>query len=213
MPSRQPPRQIVRFVLKPIVFIACLIPALQLLAGALGKFNVDLGADPAAEILHSLGLWGLRFVVITLCVTPARLLLNQPWLHQFRRMLGLYAFTYVLLHFMAWLALDQQFYWAGIGEDLVKRPYITLGFIALLMLLALAITSTRGMMRRLGKRWQQLHRLVYVIAVLGVWHFWWQVKADIREPLIYAVIVGVLLGYRLWRSRMLSRLTMARKPT
>ena len=199
----------VRFVVKPIVFVACLLPALRLLAGALGAFDVDLGTDPAANILHTLGQWGLRFVVLTLCITPARSLLKQPWLQQFRRMLGLYAFTYVLLHFLAWLALDQQFYWAGIGADLVKRPYITLGFAALLMLTVLAITSTQGMKRRLKWRWQRLHRLVYVIAILGVWHYWWEVKADIREPLVFALIVAVLLGYRLWRKVTVQRAATA----
>lgn len=196
-----PSIQTVRRVYKPIVFILCALPLLHLLAGAFGVAGVSLGADPVAKLLHELGQWGLRFICITLAVTPLRFMLNQPWLLHFRRMLGLYAFTYVLLHFVVYLALDQGFYWEGIGEDIVKRPYITIGFAALLMLIPLAVTSTNAMMRRLGRRWQKLHRLIYVIAALGVWHYYWQVKADVREPLLFAAIVTFLLGYRYWRAR------------
>ncbi len=186
-------------VYKPIVFVACLLPLLQLMAGTFGIAGVSLGADPVARLLHQLGIWGLRFLVITLAVTPLRFILGRPWLLNFRRMFGLYAFTYVLLHFTVWLVLDQGFYWPGILEDIGKRPFITIGFAALLMLIPLAVTSTNKMMRRLGKRWQKLHRLVYVIAILGVWHFYWLVKKDVTEPLIYAAIVAFLLGYRYWR--------------
>lgn len=194
-----PSTNTIRRVYKPIVFILCLLPLLQLLAGAFGIAGVSLGADPVARLLHQLGEWGLRFLVITLAVTPLRFMLGQPWLLNFRRMFGLYAFAYVLLHFLVWLVLDQGLYWPGILEDIGKRPFITLGFAAFLMLIPLALTSTNKMMRRLGRRWQKLHRLVYPIAILGVWHFWWLVKKDITEPLIYAAIVAFLLGYRYWR--------------
>jgi len=117
---------------------------------------------------------------------------------RFRRMLGLFAFFYVLMHFLAWLILDQGFLLSAIVEDIAERPFITLGFTALLILTAMAATSTNGIRRRLGRRWQQLHYGAYVAGILGVWHYWWQVKKDIQEPLIYAVILGVLLGYRAW---------------
>ena len=122
-------------------------------------------------------------------------------------MLGVFAFSYVLLHFLTWLILDQGLYWQGILPDIAKRPFITIGFTALLLLIPLAVTSTNGMMRRLGKRWKTLHRLIYVIVPLGVWHYWWQVKADIREPLIYATIVAVLLGWRVWKKKRTSGVT------
>jgi sulfoxide reductase heme-binding subunit YedZ len=116
-------------------------------------------------------------------------------------MLGLFAFTYVLLHFFTWLVLDQGLYWSGVLADIAKRPFITLGFLALVLLMPLAVTSTNKMMRKLGKRWKTLHRLVYLIVILGVWHYYWQVKADVREPLIYAAIVAVLLGWRVCKLR------------
>ena len=197
----------VRRIYKPILFVVCLLPLAWLAAGAFNIAGVDLGADPVARVLHQLGQWGLRFIIITLCITPLRVLLGWPWLVLLRRMLGLFAFTYVLLHFLTWLILDQGFLldpgftWHSIVKDITKRPFITIGFTALLLLIPLAITSTNGMMRRLGKRWQQLHRLIYVIAILGVWHYYWQVKKDVREPLIYAAIVLVLLGWRVWNAR------------
>jgi len=202
-----PSALIVRRIFKPILFIGCLLPLAWLAAGTLGLANISLGADPVARVLHQLGQWSLRFVVITLCITPLRVLFNWPWLVLLRRMLGLFAFTYVVLHFLTWLILDQGFLldpgfsWHSIIKDITKRPYITIGFTALLLLIPLAVTSTNGMMRRLGKRWQTLHKLVYVIAVLGVWHYYWEVKKDITEPLIYAAIVFLLLGWRYWRYR------------
>ena len=196
-----PSTQTIRWVFKPIVHILCLLPLLHLMAGSTGFAGVSLGADPIARLLHTLGEWGLRFLVITLAITPLRFMLGQPWLISFRRMLGLYGFAYVLMHFIVWLTLDQGMYWPGILKDIGKRPFITIGFAALLLLIPLAVTSTNKMMRRLGRRWQRLHRLIYVIVVLGVWHFYWLVKKDVTEPLIYAAIVGFLLGYRYWRSR------------
>jgi len=173
--------------------------------GAFQLGGIGLGTNPVETIQDTFGQWGLRFLLITLAVTPLRDWFNAPLLIQLRRMLGLYAFFYVLLHFLTWLILDQGVYWPGILQDIAKRPFITLGFIALLMLIPLAVTSTNGMMRRLGRRWKSLHRLIYAITLLGVWHYWWQVKADIREPLLYASIAAVLLGWRLWKTRQRNR--------
>lgn len=164
--------------------------------------GLSLGANPIEKLLHELGLWGLRFLLITLAVTPLRRWTGWNWLVRFRRMLGLFAFFYILLHFVVYAVLDQGLDMAAIVEDIIKRPYITLGMAGLLMLIPLAATSTRGMMRRLGKRWQKLHRLVYIIAIVGVWHFYWQVKLDTLDASIYAVILAVLLGTRIYFSRM-----------
>jgi len=190
---------LVRRVIKPAVFIACLVPLLSLLWRAFELGGADLGANPVERIQDTLGQWGLRFLVITLAVTPLRNWFNAPWLVMLRRMLGLFAFSYVLLHFLTWLLLDQGLYWSGILEDIAKRPFITIGFTALVLLVPLAVTSTNGMMRRLGKRWKTLHQLIYLIAALGVWHYYWQVKADVREPLLYAAIVFALLVWRAWK--------------
>ena len=193
-----------RFVYKPLGFIAALIPLAWLVSGALALFDASLGADPVKKIEHVLGKTALNLLLLTLLVTPVRHLANLPHLPRFRRMLGLFAFFYATLHFIVYLSLDLEFNWHTLWGDIAKRPYITIGFTALLLLIPLAITSTNRMMRRLGRRWQKLHRLVYPIAILGVWHFYWQVKRDIREPLIYAGILAVLLGYR-WVRRRFSR--------
>lgn len=200
--------QVVRRWIKPALFVLCLLPVIQLALAAFGIAG-SLGANPVEKIQDTLGQWGLRFLVITLAVTPLRDWFNAPWLVQLRRMLGLYAFFYVLMHFLTWLILDQGLYWQGILRDIAERPFITIGFLALLLLVPLAVTSTNGMMRRLGKRWKQLHRLIYVIVLLGVWHYYWQVKADIREPLIYLTITLVLLGWRIWRMRAARRTSAA----
>lgn len=161
-----------------------------------------LGADPVAAIEHTLGLWALRLLLLTLAVTPLRQLLGQPLLMRFRRMLGLWTFVYASLHFAAWLVLDLRGWWALVPAEIAERPFITVGFAAWLLLVPLALTSTRGWMRRLGRNWGRLHRLVYAVAALAVLHFWWVVKADVREPLLYAAILAVLLGWRLaWRRR------------
>ena len=196
-----PSNVVVRRFIKPALFVVCLVPLLFLALEAFGIGGASLGANPVERIQDTLGEWGLRFLVITLAVTPLRDWFNAPWLVQLRRMLGLYAFFYVLMHFLTWLLLDQGLYWSGILEDIAKRPFITIGFAALLLLIPLAVTSTNGMMRRLGKRWKTLHRLVYPIALLGVWHYYWQVKSDVTEPLIYLSIVLVLLGWRVWKAR------------
>ena len=195
----------IRLVWKPVVFLACLLPGLLVL-GDTFEITGTLGANPVEEIQDRLGNWGLRFILVALAVTPLRRLTGWNWLQRFRRMLGLYAFFYALLHFLAWLILDQGVLWSAIVEDIAKRPFITIGFAALLILTAMAVTSTNGMRRRLGRRWQQLHYGAYVVGILGVWHYWWQVKKDIREPVIYAAILAVLLGLRLWfRYRKASR--------
>jgi len=191
--------KLVRRVFKPLVFVLCLLPAAWLLAGITGWPTAQLGANPVEAIQDTLGIWGLRLLLVTLTVTPLRELGGWPRLLAFRRMLGLYAFFYVVLHFLFYLFVDQAFDWPQLLADIAKRPYITVGFTALLLLVPLALTSTRRAMRRLGRRWQKLHRLVYPVAILGCVHFWWQVKADIREPLIYAAITGLLLGWRLHR--------------
>jgi methionine sulfoxide reductase heme-binding subunit len=187
---------------KTIVHALCLTP-LAILAWQFWdvfKTGSDaLGADPVAEVEHRLGIWALRFLMIALAVTPLRQLTGQAILIRFRRMLGLYAFAYATLHFAAYLGLDLRGYWLQIFEEIAKRPYITVGFAAWLLLVPLAITSTQGWIRRLGRRWGQLHKLVYVIGVLAVLHFWWLVKSDIREPALYAGILGALLGWRLWK--------------
>ncbi len=181
------------------MFLAALVPAALLLGGALGVGPRQLGADPVRALLHSCGITALNLLLITLLVTPLRQLTGLPQLQRLRRMLGLFAFFYAVLHVTVYAWLDQGLDFAAIGADIVKRPYITIGFLALLMLVPLAVTSTNGMMRRLRKRWQTLHTLIYPIAILGVWHFWWQVKKDIREPLLYAAMLALLLGYRVLR--------------
>jgi sulfoxide reductase heme-binding subunit YedZ len=158
-----------------------------------------LGADPVAEIEHRTGLWALRLLMITLAITPLRQLTGQPVLIRFRRLLGLYAFFYATLHLAVYLGLDLRGYWTQIFEEIAKRPYITVGFTAWLLLVPLAVTSTQGWIRRLGRNWGKLHKTVYAIGVLAVLHFWWVVKSDIREPLLYAGILAVLLGWRAWK--------------
>jgi sulfoxide reductase heme-binding subunit YedZ len=156
-----------------------------------------LGADPVAAITHRSGDWALRFLLIALAVTPLRRITGWSLLARFRRMLGLYAFFYASLHFATYLALDLGGYWPQVLEDIVDRPYITVGFLAWLGLLPLALTSTQGMIRRLGRRWATLHRLVFAIGMLAVLHFLWLVKADRTEPLIHAAILALLLVLRI----------------
>jgi sulfoxide reductase heme-binding subunit YedZ len=188
-------------VLKAVVFVVVLIPIAHLAYSAI--WNIDaLGANPAEFITRSVGDWTLRFLLLTLAVTPVRKLLGWPWLARLRRMLGLYTFFYAVVHFCCYIAFDHVFEVAEIVKDVLDRPFITLGFIALLLLVPLAVTSTNRMVKRLGaQRWIALHRLVYVIALLGVTHFWMMVKRDITEPAIYAMILALLLGYRLWDVR------------
>jgi methionine sulfoxide reductase heme-binding subunit len=163
----------------------------------IGNFGgMDLGADPVNRLIHACGITALNLLLVTLAVTPVRQITGWNHLIRLRRMLGLFAFFYALLHFVAYGWLDQGLDLRAIGADIIKRPYITIGMTALLMLVPLAITSTQAMMRRLGRRWVKLHRLVYVLTLLGIWHFYWQVKKDIREPLLYAGIFAVLMAWR-----------------
>lgn len=194
----------IRFIWKPLVFVASLIP-FALVVGDLFEITGRLGANPVEEIQDRFGNWGLRFILIALSVTPLRTVSGWNGLVRFRRLLGLFAFFYILMHFLTWLFLDQGLLLSAIAEDIVKRPFITIGFSAFLILTALAATSTLGMRRRLGRRWQKLHNWVYAAAVLGVWHYWWQVKLDASDPAIYAVILAILLGYRIRQRRKQSR--------
>ena len=190
--------------LRPAVFVLAALPLLWI-AGAFASDLLDntrlLGANPIEEMEHFTGKWALRFVAFTLAVTPVRRITGWNWLQKYRRMLGLWAFAYACTHLTIYAALDLEFYWSEIGEDIAERPYITIGMTAFLLLLPMAITSTRGWIRRLGKRWTQLHRAVYVVAVLGTTHFWMAVKRDYREPLFFAVIFATLLGWRVWQAR------------
>ena len=193
-----------RFIYKPLVFAASLLPLAWLICGAMEWLGASLGADPVKKLEHECGKTALNFLLLTLAVSPVRSLAGLPQLLRLRRMLGLFAFFYATLHFSVYLVLDLELNWHMLGADIAKRPYITIGFTALLLMIPLALTSTNGMMRRLGRRWQSLHRLVYVIALLGVWHFYWQVKRDVREPLIYAGVLAMLLVYRYARARLAS---------
>ncbi|MDA3870298.1 MAG: sulfoxide reductase heme-binding subunit YedZ [Gammaproteobacteria bacterium] len=193
-----PSDKTVRFVIKPIVFMACLLPLVMLIAGLI---NDTLGANPVEAMTHETGEWALRFLLITLLVTPARQILNLTWLIKFRRMLGLFAFFYATLHFITYIWFEQYFDWAEIVKDIIERPFITVGFAAFVLLIPLALTSNKIMMRRLKRNWVKLHKLIYVIAVLGVLHFIWLVKADYLQPFIYGVILLVLLSYRAYQQR------------
>jgi len=168
-----------------------------LVVGDAFEITGRLGANPIEEIQDRFGHWGLRFVLIALAITPLRQITGRNWIIRFRRMLGLFAFFYIMMPFLTWLILDQSLLLSAIKEDIFERPFITIGFTAFLILIAMASTSTNAMRRRLGKRWQQIHYGVYVVGILGVWHYWWQVKLDVKDPLIYAVILVVLLGYRI----------------
>jgi sulfoxide reductase heme-binding subunit YedZ len=178
------------------LFVLALMPLALLIYRGL---NNDLGANPVETINRFTGDWVLRFLLITLAVTPLRRLFGWSALLRYRRMLGLFAFFYVCLHFLSYAWLDQYFAITDIVKDVAKRPYITVGFACFLMLIPLAATSTNAMIRRLGaRRWQRLHRLVYLVGVGGIVHFLWLVKSDLREPLIYGAILAILLGFRLW---------------
>lgn len=181
--------------LKAGVVIAGLVPMSLLAARAFG-FG-DLGANPVQQVQQTLGITALNLLLITLTVTPLRRITGQNWLVNFRRALGLLAFAYALLHALSYFALDLRFDWPRVYVDVTERPWITVGFLALLLLVPLAVTSTNAMQRRLGRRWVTLHRSVYAIAILGVLHFFWQVKLDTSEPLLYALMLSVLLGFRI----------------
>lgn len=181
--------------LKTLAHLLALLPAAGMLYRAL---NDRLGADPVAALTHQTGDWAIRLLLLSLAMTPLRKLLGQAWPIRFRRLIGLYAFFYASLHFCVYLFLDLgSGYWSQIGADILKRPFITVGFSAWLLLLPLAITSNQWMMRKLKKKWLTLHKLVYLIGVLAVLHYYWLVKSDIREPLLYALILALLLAVRI----------------
>ena len=179
---------------KALAHILALLPAAWLIYRALQD---RLGADPIAALTHGTGDWTLRLLLLSLAMTPLRLLIRKSWPIRFRRLIGLYAFFYASLHFAVYLFLDLGSYWSQIGADIVKRPFITVGFTAWLLLIPLAVTSNQWMMRRLKRNWQKLHKLVYAIGILGVLHYWWLVKSDVREPLMYAGILALLFAIRL----------------
>jgi sulfoxide reductase heme-binding subunit YedZ len=198
---------------KGIVFVVCLIPAAQLAYGAYVAFTRDpsaLGSNPLQTLEHTTGDWALRFLAITLAVSPLKKILNQPQLVRFRRMLGLFAFFYAFVHFGIYIGLDRTLDFGSVWGDVVKRPFITVGFTAFVLMIPLAITSTAGWVRRMGyKKWQLLHRAIYISAIAGVIHFYWLVKSDVREPLTYGGIIAVLLAWRVFDSFMSQR----RKPS
>jgi sulfoxide reductase heme-binding subunit YedZ len=187
--------QLVRRVVKPVVFFACLAPFLWL---AYNTYAGDLGANPIETITNHTGIWTLRLLVATIAITPLRWITRWNPIITLRRMIGLFAFFYGAIHFSIYFVLDRSLMFDGLFEDIALRPYITVGFTAFTLMIPLALTSTRGWIRRLGgQRWNLLHRLVYVSATLGVLHYWWKVKLDVTNPMIYTAIVGVLLGARL----------------
>jgi methionine sulfoxide reductase heme-binding subunit len=186
---------------KVVLFAVCLVPILLLAPGlyklAITGYSPSLGANPIEYITHYTGDWTIRFLLITLCVTPLRKILNQPRLTRYRRMLGLFAFFYVCLHFLTWFVLDKFFSFSEMWADIIKRRYITVGMLGFAMLIPLAVTSTAGWVRRMGfTNGQRLHRLIYFAALAGVIHYYWLVKSDVRLPLMYFGMLTVLMLYR-----------------
>ncbi len=181
-------------IYKPLIFLLCLIPLGQL---AWGLYSGALQPNPVEALLHGTGDWALRLLLVTLAVTPLRRITGWRRPVLWRRMLGLFSFFYAFLHFSIWLVLDRELLWSEVLVDLTKRPYIIVGFSAFLILLALAVTSNTWSMRSLGANWKRLHRLAYLAALLAILHYWWLVKADVREPLIYLGVFLVLMGLRL----------------
>ena len=198
-------------ITKLLIFLSALVP----LGRLLWKFRYgSLGANPIEAITHSTGDWTLILIMVTLSITPLRKLTKQYWLIGVRRMIGLFAFFYGCLHFTTYLWLDKFFDYHEMIKDIVKRPFITVGFLAFTCMIPLAITSTQGWIRRLGKNWQRLHRLIYVTAIAGVVHYIWLVKADLRKPLQYAAVLSVLMLYRIviWLNEARRASSMVRNP-
>ena len=188
-----------RGALKLAVFTACLAPLLLIVLRATEVTSLTLSPNPVQDVLHTMGKTGLNILLVTLAVSPLRRLTKINALISFRRMLGLFAFFYAALHFTTYAVLDLGLAWATLFEDIAERPYITVGMAALVLMIPLAVTSTRGMQRRLKRNWVKLHRLVYAIAILSVTHYFWQTKLDTLEPSIYASILALLLGERIYR--------------
>lgn len=196
--------------LKSALFALCTLPAVLL---AFGWFNQTLGANPIETVTHTTGEWTLRFLLITLAVTPLRRLTGLHWLLRMRRMLGLFVFAYACLHFSAYVWLDLYFDWNAIALDILERPFVTVGFAAFVLLIPLAATSNKVAIRRMGgRRWQNLHRSVYGIAILAIVHYWWLVKADLLKPAIYAGLLAALLGVRAWWRELERRRQLSQAP-
>ena len=184
---------------KVLVFLLCLTPLAWL---AIRVLTGRLGINPVEDLELTTGIWALRFLVLTLAITPLRRLTGWNRVIQYRRMLGLFTFTYVCVHFAIYIGVDQFFAFDLIVKDVVKRPFITMGFTAFVLMIPLAVTSTKGWIRRLGKKWQLLHRLIYISAVCAAIHYLWKVKVMIGSPVYYAIVIGALLGFRLvWQFR------------
>lgn len=177
------------------VICICCVPLASL---AVGSVTDGLGANPIETITHVTGEWGLRFLLAALAITPLRTLTGWAVLASYRRTFGLLSFTHASVHLATWLSLDHFFDWAAMAEDVIERPHVTAGLVGFLCMLPLAITATRGWVRHLGRRWMQLHRLVYVAGVAAVVHYLWLVKEDLRPPLVHAAVLALLLGLRLW---------------
>lgn len=187
------PEKIFIRVFKPLFFILLLLPSVYL---GWGIWQDTLGANPLEAIIRGLGDWALRLLLLTLAISPLRRLTGWGQILRLRRMVGLYAYFYAILHLLGYLWFDQFFDWIEIGYDIIERPFITIGMASVVLLTPLAITSTKGMIRRLGKYWKRLHQLIYLIAILAIIHFFWMVKLDVSEPMLYAVILAILLGER-----------------
>lgn len=182
-----------------LVWAACFAPIVWL---AWKGFSGDLGANPIEKLIRQLGVWGLRLLLVGLAITPAARILKMPRLVRFRRTIGLFAFSYILLHLASYIGVDLFFDWGQLWKDILKRPFITLGMLGFLLLIPLAVTSTNGWVIRMGRAaWSRLHRLIYLIVPLGVVHYYLLVKADHRPPLIYGAVFVLLMGWRVWEAR------------
>ncbi len=183
-------------LVKPVIFFMALIPFIWLL---LKVFQNDLGPDPAQALSIETGEWTLRFLLLTLAITPFRQIFRMAEIARLRRMIGLFAFFYASIHFLSWMAFILGFRWLAIAEELVERPYITVGFLAYVILFLLGVTSTNSMVRRLGKNWKRLHKFVYAASILAIVHLLWILRTDVTEAVIYGVLLAILLGYRIFR--------------
>ena len=183
-------------LVKPVIFFMALIPFIWLL---LKVFQNDLGPDPAQALSIETGEWALRFLLLTLAITPFRQIFRVAEIARLRRMIGLFAFFYASIHFLSWMAFILAFRWLAIAEELVERPYITVGFLAYVILFLLGVTSTNSMVRRLGKNWKRLHEFVYAASILAIVHLLWILRTDVTEAVIYGVLLVILLGYRIFR--------------
>ena len=183
-------------LVKPVIFFMALIPFIWLL---LKVFQNDLGPDPAQALSIETGEWALRFLLLTLAITPFRQIFRVAEIARLRRMIGLFAFFYASIHFLSWMAFILGFRWLAIAEELVERPYITVGFLAYVILFLLGVTSTNSMVRRLGKNWKRLHKFVYAASILAIVHLLWILRTDVTEAVIYGILLAILLGYRIIR--------------